>query len=205
MKFVELLYNPDGFFEDVRREGIGIAVPLLIVVISGLFGGIATSIVAQAIAHTAIEEISNEQTKALVQFFSAEITPFVALVNIIGWVILSAVIYLISRVFSNEGNFQLMLKLMGFSYIPGIILFPVNLYIAIISAEIIETSGLEACIGSGVWAASKICSIAILVWQFVLWVFAVKNVRNLTLDKAIISALIPAIVFFILAALPYGF
>jgi len=51
--------------------------------------------------------------------------------------------------------------------------------------------------------ASKICSLAVLAWQFTLWTFAIKNVRNISLERAAFSALIPTLFLAILAILPY--
>ncbi len=205
MRLTEVLYNPDGFFEEAKEKGIGFAIPFLIVLISGILGGITTYIIVKSILTVGIEKIPGEQNKALIQFLSAGTIPAVIIMNLIGWILLSAVIYLISRFFSKEGNFSLMLKFMGFSYIPSIIFFPFNLYVSLSLSDLIKSIGFEELAKTELWAASKITSLAVLAWQFTFWVFAVKNVRNITLGKAVISASVPALALLIFTLISYRF
>jgi len=110
MRLIEVFYNPDGFFEEAKKEKIGFSLPFLIVLISGILGGITTYLVVEAILPLGIEKIPGEQNKALIQFLSAGTLPIMVIMNIIGWIFLSVIIHLISRFFSKEGSFTLTLE-----------------------------------------------------------------------------------------------
>ncbi len=123
--------------------------------------------------------------------------PFVGVFII--WVVFTIVLYLISMIFGGEGDFKTLLKLLAYSFIPSIIVSPVHIYMSYYLSRAFERGiyyGLA--VFRSVKTAGTIIGLAVLLWQYIYWVYALKNGRNLTQKDAAIAAAVLFAAFVIL-------
>lgn len=189
---MEVITNPDGFME--KNRDIGFAIPLVVVSIAAVLGSITGYITAPAAieaARKAFTGMTEEQIELVLRmiYFSAIFSPFIATFGM--WLLMTLVLYAISGLFGGSGSFSTLAKLVAFSYIPTILLSPVTIYMAYDSAKY----------GMQNYGASAVLGIAITIWQYLYWTYAVKNARNLPLKKSAIAAAIPLIVILALTSL----
>ncbi len=206
MSVLDILLNPDRFFKRAKEEGMDFIKPLIVLVVAGILAAINGYVVAIPLEKAVIEFAINKgmsydqaTTMAKAAYFSSIIGSYIEV--FITWFIISVILHIFSSIFSTEGELTTTLKFMAFSFIPYIVLFPLNLYISISRAEIIKNFGLEGLTSdafSGIRMVSIFVGFAILIWQYALWTFAIKNVRNLTLRNAAIVAALPALAIVLL-------
>jgi len=201
MSALDILINPDRFFKKAKEEGLDFIKPLIILIVAGILAAINGYVIAVQLEKTVVElalskGMSYEQATAMAKatFFSSILGRYVEV--FIAWLVISVILHIISYIFSSEGTLSTTLKFTAFSFIPHIVFFPLNFYLSIKTAEIIKNSGLEGFIYGGlneVKTVSIFVGFAILVWQYALWTFAIKNARDLTLRDAAIVAAVPAL------------
>lgn len=196
---MELITNPDAFLE--RQKDIKFAIPLAVVLVAAILSAI-TAYFSSAAMSEAMKDLllqqgfSEEESKTL-----AQVTLYVGIISafvmtFVVWAVVSLMLHGISGLFGGVGSFKTLLKLVAFSYIPSIILSPVNMYFSYEFGQIIEKYGVLEGIKAGetVAASTGLIGVAVLLWQYVYWTFAVKNAEDLPLKKAAICAAIPLVV-----------
>ncbi len=196
---MEVITNPDGFME--RNKDIGFAIPLAIVSVAAILGSITGYITAPAAIEAARKAfvgtgMTKEQMELVLRmiYYSAILSPLIATFGM--WLLMVLVLYAISGLFGGSGSFSTLAKLVAFSYIPTILLSPVTIYMAYDAAKY----GMQSY-----GAASTVLGIAITIWQYLYWTYAVKNARNLPLKKSAIVAAIPLIVILAFTSLSLRF
>jgi len=186
---MELITNPDSFLRKrlEKRFGEALAIPIVAATIS--------SVASYMIAPTVLENLrkqflamglSGDQIELILSmtYYGMLISPFIA--TIVSWLIISAVLYLLSALFGGKGSLRNLAKLVAYSYIPVIILSPVSIYLSYETAQQLLYGFKSSLI------PNTILGITTALWQSVYWVFAVKNARNLELRK---SAIVAGVVF----------
>ncbi|HID43168.1 MAG TPA: YIP1 family protein [Archaeoglobaceae archaeon] len=126
------------------------------------------------------------------------------------WLIISLIMYGISSALGGQGSFKRLFEFTGYGFVPSIIssliTTPVMAYY--ISSAVVPKLSM-ADIQSGEFAKdfmrtlmpadvvyfNLIISIAFLIWSFTIWTFGVKNARELEMNKAILTVLIPLIAY----------
>lgn len=197
---LEVIYNPDSFFqkEKEQRSWRGFAVVIIAAFLSSVNGYIIAAPLSESIYEYMSSRIPAEQARIVANttYVASTFSPFV--IVIINWIVISAVLHAISAIFDGKGKFADTLKLIAYSFVPSIVLFPANLYMSIENAKLIEAYGFEMLKNSEITTASALLSFAALIWQFTLWRFGILHARNLSERSATIVALIP---FAVLAAI----
>ncbi|MDI9610987.1 MAG: YIP1 family protein [Archaeoglobales archaeon] len=191
---MDVLLNPDKFFSE--RKNIGYKVPLLIVLLAAILGVLSVYFTVDLTIQKNFAEfglkIDEGQMGMLrgIALVFGSITAFAGV--FIGWIIITALLYLFSAIFGGKGNFSTLLKFTAFSYIPQIILTPITAYLTI---ESLSQALAGAKLDLGTLIAPTIFGIVVLLWQYVYWVFAVKNARELNFNRSAISAGILVAIF----------
>ncbi len=199
-----MLFDPDGFFEREIEMNKPIWNGLTVVLITAFLSAITASITSPALSKAIYKYlISKGMSAEIAKSIAASIKLSVVLspiTIIVSWILISAILYGLSAIFSGSGSFTDTLKVAAYSFIPSIVVFPFNLYIAIQEARILEIQGLTGIENFKI--AATIINLAVLAWQFLLWKYGIKHARNLSnRDATIVSAILTA---FLLALNLYG-
>ncbi len=194
----DLLFDPDRFFE----EEVNFRKPLwrgfIVVLLAAILASINAAILAPALSRATyqflVEKGANpEFAKLAAQMANTSaITAPVAI--FIMWVITAAVLYGISAIFGGSGDFSDTLKVTAYSFLPEIVVFPFRLYITLTEVKLLNAYGFSALLtASGLKTAGLILSLAVLVWQFMLWKYGIKHARNLNdRDSTIVAGILAA-------------
>ncbi len=173
---IRVLYNPDEFF---RRLETGFFIPVLIVSLSGIIGSIISYLkigeIEAYLTQILSEKLTVEQVRIVIEIVRVQtiISPFLS--AFISWIIIAAVLHGLSSIFGGKNGFSRTLKFTSFSFLPFIVLSPLDFYLFSFRPAIHLT----------------IFSIAKTVWQANILVFAVKHSRDIDLKRSIICVLIP--------------
>ncbi len=185
---LKLLTNPDEFFRE--HKDVHLAVSFAIVLISGILSTLMVyanmDILKEVMLRQLMEKIPEEQARIMVEGmkYMLLITPITG--AFISWLILAALIHGVSALFGGEGDFSKTFKFTAFSYIPGIVLFPVTFSIVQMTKELTNVP-------------LTIVGVASTIWQFAILTFAIKHARNLDTTRAAVSVAIPIVILTMLS------
>ncbi|RLI78655.1 hypothetical protein DRP05_06560 [Archaeoglobales archaeon] len=198
---MEFLFNPDKYFGEIKDK-ISYKVPLLIVTISGVLGSVNGYVVAKpmakAVADMMVEYGTTEEQAQMIATFtqvSTILAPFI--MAFILWFVMAIILHAVSALFNGKGEFSKTLKLSAFGYIPNIVFFPLNLYLSFETVKLLNAYGFAALNNFELKSTSISLGIVVMLWQFIYWVFIVKNARELEIRKAVITALVLLILLLI--------
>lgn len=203
---LDVLINPNKFFE-ARTEGAeSLKVPLLIVLISGMISGIAAFLMAGITLEILSETLPPEALG--IALTVGRISAFIGalVVSLIIWVVFAALFFGISWMFKGEGTFKRTLEFVGYGYIPmiiGGIISAVLMYNFISTAQIPHVTDpteiaeimRQWITGNPVVQLSSIIGILFMLWSANIWVFGLKHARNLSTKSAVITVGIPVAVY----------
>uniref|UniRef100_A0A7J2TKG3 DUF1282 domain-containing protein n=1 Tax=Archaeoglobus fulgidus TaxID=2234 RepID=A0A7J2TKG3_ARCFL len=184
---MDVLLNPDRFFS--QRMEMGFRIPLLILLLFAILSSISASISLQFIIEDILGKLGKdaEILAGTILFFTlvgAFLGPFVS------WILISAVLYAISKIAGGNGSFSTLARFTAFSFIPPILCIPLTTYLTI---ETIRSMSFESVISHFVFSS------VLTLWQYVYWLFAVKNAMNLSFRRSAIVSAIPLIAYAILS------
>ena len=199
---LEVLTNPDKFFETRKKGEESLKLPVFIVLISGIIGGISTflssSIMMEAMAKTLPPE-----AQGFMSFMPIGSAIGAVIASFIAWLIIAAVFFGISCIFKGEGKFKRTLEFVGYGYIPTIIgglISAVLVYNFVTTVQIppitiTDPTEIQEVITplmrSPMLMLSSAVSILFMLWSANIWVFGLKHARNLSTRNALITVAIP--------------
>lgn len=201
-----VLTDPDVFFRE-RAENPGFLRPLGVVFLAAIAAVIGPLILYRSFLAAGASGIAS------IGFAGAVIGGFFG--QFIMWVVLAIVFYLISIAVGGSGSFRDTLKLTGWGFVPSIIagiVSAIGTYIALQSVAVpslpninfqnpnpqqiqalTETlASFQVAVGNQpAVRIATLVAIALLIWQGVIWVYAMKYARALSLRGAVIAVWIP--------------
>jgi len=199
---LEVLTNPDKFFETRKKGEESLKLPVFIVLISGIIGGISaflsSSIMMEAMAKTLPPE-----AQGFMSFMPIGSAIGAVIASFIAWLIIAAVFFGISCIFKGEGKFKRTLEFVGYGYIPTIIgglISAVLVYNFVTTVQIppitiTDPTEIQEVITplmkSPMLMLSSAVSILFMLWSANIWVFGLKHARNLSTRNALITVAIP--------------
>jgi len=199
---LEVLTNPNKFFETRKKGRENLKIPVFIVLISGIIGGISaflsSSIMMEAMAKTLPPE-----AQGFMSFMPISTAIGAVIFSFIIWLIVAAVFFGISCIFKGEGKFSRTLEFVGYGYIPTIIgglISLVLVYNFITTAQIpaITTTDptkikevIAPLMKSPMMMLSSAVGMLFMLWSANIWVFGLKHARNLSTKNALITVAIP--------------
>jgi len=199
---LEVLTNPNKFFETRKKGRENLKIPVFIVLISGIIGGISaflsSSIMMEAMAKTLPPE-----AQGFMSFMPISTTIGAVIFSFIIWLIVAAVFFGISCIFKGEGNFKRTLEFVGYGYIPTIIgglisLVLVYNFITTVQIPAITTTDptkikevIAPLMKSPMMMLSSAVGMLFMLWSANIWVFGLKHARNLSTKNALITVAIP--------------
>jgi len=199
---LEVLTNPDKFFETRKKGEESLKLPVFVVLISGIIGGISaflsSSIMIEAMAKTLPPE-----AQGFMSFMPIGSAIGAVIASFIAWLIIAAVFFGISCIFKGEGKFKRTLEFVGYGYIPTIIgglISAVLVYNFVTTVQIppitiTDPTEIQEVITplmkSPMMLLSSVVSILFMLWSANIWVFGLKHARNLSTRNALITVAIP--------------
>ena len=205
MNIKELILNPNGFFKDLSYKEISLKTPFLIVlvfsVLMSAYSYYTTSIMFKIFP-------ADMQGMMSMMMIITAVSSFVG--GFISWLLIAAVMHLISIAFKGEGSFKRTFEFTGYGFLPNLIaLFitiPIGYYflsnahiptltMAQLQNPVIVKQVMSSIIPRPMLYVNLLVGMAVSLWNLGLWTYGIKYARNLELKKAFIVALIPIILF----------
>jgi hypothetical protein len=204
----DLLIRPERFFAARAAEAPDFRIPAIIVLcgaaISAAAAFMMSDLYAQMFAGAAIGGMGT--------FLGAisAVSAFVGFI-IIWWLVMAGVFFLISMVFDGKGAFQRTLVNVGYGLLPLVIgsVFTLALTLYYMPRVVVpsvrnlqDPSAIQQAILGLMHdpamreftQISGIITIIFLIWAANIWIFGVRQARELTLRNAAITVLIPVVI-----------
>lgn len=192
---LDVLFNPDGFFRE-KSEDPSLVPALVILVVVGLVGVVGSLPSIQA---------TTEALPPEAQSFAGITYVFAAVGGLVGtfvrWLLYAGAFHVVSAVLydAEEGSLGDMLALTGWGFIPAIgaaIVSSIASYIVFSSVTFPSDPQAIAQFAQQLqnrpeFLVASLLGILFLLWQGLLWTFAVKHGRGLELREAAITVAIP--------------
>ena len=189
---LEVLTNPNSFFEKKMNEDISLKIPIAIILVFGIIGAINAILMMQKV----MAELPSD---------AAQFASYGAIFGVVGalivvfvmWIIYAVVFYAISLVFKGEGNFKRVLEFVGYGFIPSIASGIIGLVVMMIALPTIEFSMdnpelfQEAMMSNPMMQAYTIIGIIFTIWSANIWIFGLMHSRNLSIKNAVIVVGVP--------------
>ena len=199
---LEVLTNPNKFFETRKKEKEDLKIPVFIVLISGIIGGIS-AFLSNRIMMEAMAKTLPPEAQGFMSFMPIGTAIGAVIVSFIIWLIVAAVFFGISCIFKGEGNFKRTIEFVGYGYIPTIIgglisLVLVYNFITTVQIPTITTTDptkikevIAPLMKSPMMMLSSAVGMLFMLWSANIWVFGLKHARKLSTRNALITVAIP--------------
>lgn len=193
----KLFTNPDAFFAE-RADEARLRWPALVVVAAGATSAGTTFAVAPKVLESIPESI---EAFAVVGFGIGSLYSFVSAVMI--WIVYSGVFFLLSHHLGGDGEFRRLVRLTGWGFLPAVVSGIVGFVALMIALDSVSGGAasreqvLAAVQSHPAMRASELLGQLLFLWQGILWVFAVKWARDLSLRRAAITVAVPVAVSFL--------
>jgi hypothetical protein len=211
---LEVLTNPNKFFEARMNGEESLKIPVLIILINGIIGGIVAFLMVGITLEMLGETIPPEAMGiastigGISAFIGAVVVSFVI------WVVFAALFFGISSIFKGEGKFKRTLEFVGYGYIPmiisgiiGVVLlynFVSTAHIPVVTDPTMIEDALEPLLKSSTMLLSSAIGILFMLWSANIWVFGLKHARNLSTKNAVITIAIPVAAYVLLTIYQLG-
>ncbi len=205
----DLVLNPNAFFMDLVNEKESLKIPALIILTAGI---------AAAVYGFLISGLTSQMMGNLMPGMGVIITISTIAGALIGtfvlWIIWSGVIHAVSAGLKGKGTFNRTLQCIGYGYLPQIAGILISLVLALdyiprVKVPVLSAASNPEVIQSAVKALmqdpalreltmiSSALSILFLLWSANIWIFGIKNARQIPVRDAAISVGIPVAVYII--------
>ena len=210
---LEVLTNPNEFFEERMKGEVSLKIPVLIVLISGIIVGIVAFFMWGIIAEMLRGTVPPE-AQGFISFMPIGSAIFAVIFSLIFWVVFAAIFFGISCIFKGEGKFKRTLEFVGYGYIPMIfsgIIGAVLLYnfvstahIPVVTDPTMIEDALEPLMKNPMRQLSYAIGILFMLWSANIWVFGLKHARNLSTKNAVITVAIPVAAYILFSIYQMG-
>ena len=191
---LEVLTDPNGFFERMVGENIYLRMPIAIVLVLGL----AESVNNLVMFNQILPLIEYGSEFMLISRFGSL---FGVLVGFIGtliiWVIYSGLFYLLSMPFKGKGSFKRVLELVSYGFIPIIAGSIIGMTVQIPAIFLIPLSTNDLQLVEQMLLSNPLIQISVVIelvftlWAASIWISALSYARNLSLRNAALVVGIP--------------
>jgi hypothetical protein len=210
---LEVLTNPNRFFEARMEEEESLKIPVLIILISGIIGGIS-AFLSSGIMMEAMSKTLPPEAQGFMSFMPIGTAIGAVIASFIIWLIIAAIFFGISSIFKGEGKFKRTLEFVGYGYIPTIIggLISAVLVYNFVSTVQIPTitdptkikEVITPLMKSPMMLLSSAIGILFMLWSANIWVFGLKHARNLSTKNALITVAIPVAAYILFSVYQMG-
>ncbi|HDR73504.1 MAG TPA: YIP1 family protein [Methanoculleus sp.] len=193
---LDLFLNPGRFFAQKMQKKESLTIPFLVVFVLGIFSAAAAV-------------LSTAPFLAMIPAEAASFTPIVMaiaggaalLASLVMWVVCAVIFFVISMVFSGTGGFKRVLEFVGYGFLPQIIgaavTLPISyLYFADLTIPPVSDPAQIEEVTQQLLAAPElqfavVISVLFLIWSANIWIFGMKESRNLSTRNAAITVGVP--------------
>ncbi|MCJ7741818.1 MAG: YIP1 family protein [Methanoregula sp.] len=206
---IDTLIRPGSFFQDVIAEKESLKIPGLIVLLLGIVTAVNANLIGGLTGKMMAGLIPGmESIIAISTILGALLSIFVF------WGIWAGVFYLISSLFKGKGTFKRSLEFIGYGYLPQIFGAILTVIVAIqyiprvVVPEITSAAAQDPqLIQEAVKALMhdpammemtqiiSIISIVFLLWSANIWIFGIRNARQLSERDSALCVGIPVVIY----------
>lgn len=188
-----ILFNPEGFFNDILKEKVRLKIPFFVILIYGIFGVASSMLMINKII------LSLPPDASQYMFVGVVIGAITGLIGVyLYWLILAGVFYLVASLFNSEGTFRRTFEFVGYGFLPLIFASMIDLgalYTVLPTLDLSLNGNINQIMTNPILQASQVMRILFVIWSAYIWVFAIKNAMNITTRNALIVVGIPAGVY----------
>lgn len=190
VKPLQAVADPDALFERVGTDP-SLRWPVAFVVLGGVLASLPGMLVQQALrsampAGAGVGAGMGQALLTLLSLVTSVVRPLVA------WLVLAAAFHAISARFGGKGGFLDTLKLVGWGFLPALVLAALAAAVAFVAVNAAPApsspqemqSFLGAVQANGYVTVAGYLPVAFTVWQGFVWTFAVRTARDLSLRAA---------------------
>lgn len=205
---IEVLTNPNKFFETRIKGEEHLMMPVLIVLISGIIKGGTVAVLIVGISQQMFSPEIYREVHSLA--YASGRSGFIIMIisAFVGWLVVAAIFFSISWICEGKGDFMRTLEFVGYGFIPSIMggLISAVLVYTFVSTvhlpQIVDPTMAEVTFKqieqitnqSPIMRLSSIVVIIFTLWSGIIWAFGLKHARNLSTKTALIAVGIPVIV-----------
>lgn len=205
---IEVLTNPNKFFETRIKGEEHLMLPVLIVLISGIIKGGTVAVLIVGISQQMFSPEIYRGVHSLA--YASGRSGFIIMIisAFVGWLVVAAIFFGISWICEGKGDFMRTLEFVGYGFIPSIMggLISAVLVYTFVSTvhlpQIVDPTMAEVTFKqieqiakqSPIMRLSSIVVIIFTLWSGIIWAFGLKHARNLSTKTALIAVGIPVIV-----------
>ncbi|MFB6353256.1 MAG: YIP1 family protein [Halobacteriales archaeon] len=191
---LNLLTDPDGFFEE-RADDPSLVGPSLVMLTVIVVGGLASLPTLQRT--TAAMPAEAGAFASLVYLFGA-IGAVVG--TLVAWLLYAGVFHVVSAaVYGAEGGFTDTLALAGWGFVPripegvisGAISYAVFSGVTVPADPVRAARMIQQLRHDPLFTLASVLGIVFLLWSALLWTFAMRHGRDLTLRQAAVTVAVP--------------
>jgi hypothetical protein len=203
----ELLFRPDAFFSGRTGKEGNLKKAALIVLTGAIFTGALAYLIG-----TLTAQIFSGVGGGIGDIVAVSSVAGGILTFFISWVVVSAVFFIVSMVFKGKGKFSDTLSAVGFGALPQVFGAVISLAIAFMYLPPVHVPSIRSLenaeqIQAAVQAfmhnpamveftrLSAVVSTLFLVWSSNIWIFGIRDARNLPLRNAVITVVVPVAVY----------
>ena len=211
---INLVLYPEQFFRQALGEIEQLRLPGLIILLGAAIAAVS-GYLAGGLSVRMMEPVLQGMTPVImvIAIIAAFFGTFVA------WGVWAGVFYLLSRVFKGSGSYSRCLEVVGYGFVPQVIGMLVTVaaalvYLPKVAVPVLTTAAMQdpqmikeatsALMHDPAMMAfteiTAVVSIVFLIWSATIWIFGLKQARNLSLKNAAICVMIPVILFIVLQA-----
>jgi hypothetical protein len=205
--FRDLFFDPNMFFLDLISEKESLKIPALIILLGGITAAVYGFIVGGLTSRMMENLMPN---MGLIITISAIAGALIG--TFVLWILWGGLIHAISAGFKGKGTFNRTLQCIGYGYFPQIAGTLISLVLALdylqkVQVPVISATSDPEVIQSAVKALmqdpamreltiiSSVISILFLLWSANIWIFGIKNARQIPMRDAALSVGIPVVVY----------
>ncbi|MDA0524694.1 YIP1 family protein [Methanococcoides alaskense] len=192
MTLTQILKDSNSFFEEKINTEIEFKTPILVMLFIGALAAISAIITTQQIMSVIPEELAVLGSVGIVFGAIAAVAG-----TLIGWVIYTAIFYILSSFLGGQGDFKRTLEFVAYGFIPTIVSSLLTIYVmsSVISMADMITQD-PANIKGTLLADPTIQMITIIgiiinLWSANIWRYGLVHARNMTIKNATIAVMIP--------------
>ncbi|MDH7593696.1 MAG: YIP1 family protein [Methanomicrobiales archaeon] len=193
---VQLLLDPERFFQERAEESRGLLFPAAIVLAIAIIGSISAYFM---LGLTLLLMPSSSQGMADLIVAIGMVSSIAG--AFIGWVVVTAVIYGISALLGGKGAFRGLLENIGWGYFPqlfGSLLSLIFMYDFVSSTSVspvedpmLVAEAMTRFMSHPSMLSIQVISVVFMLWSANIWIFGTKSARGLKMKNAVISVLLP--------------
>jgi hypothetical protein len=165
----DLLFHPDIFFAKVSKEKAGFTWPVVIVALGSI------------VSFAGAVVLSPAATDPLIQYSITFLSLFAVAVDT--WVIISTILFLLSRAFSGTGSYLITLQNTGYGMLPLAFSNAITLVsVAAITGNFAILSSIPPLFFSALVYGEQLI---FTIWAAWLWICGIRNAHSLPVPLAI--------------------